>query len=140
MTAWRRNCRLVKENKAPSPHRLAGVLGMCRRAGRLTTGFDAVAALLTQSGPLLVMTAADISPKSRKELEFAIQKAGRPAAEAAEILPLPLTKETAGRALGVKKPVGILATQDPGFASAIRRACPGSNDTEEERGQRGPVE
>lgn len=130
----------MKENKVPSPHRLTGVLGMCRRAGRLTTGFDAVAALLSQKGPLLVMTAADISPKSRKELEFAIQKAGRPAAEAAEILPLPLTKETAGRALGVKKPVGILATQDPGFVSAIRRACPGSNDTEEEQDSRSPVE
>lgn len=126
----------MKENRAPSLHRLTGALGMCRRAGRLTTGFDAVAALPSQNGPLLVMTAADISPKSRKELVFALQKAGR---NAEEILPLPLAKEELGRALGFQKPVGVLATQDPGFASAIRRACPGPDDTDEEQGRQDPV-
>ena len=130
----------MKENKTPSLARLAGALGMCRRAGRLITGFDAVAALLTQSGPLLVMTATDLSDKSRKELAFALQKAGRPASDTAVLLWLPLTKEEAGRALGMNKPVGILATQDPGFASAIRRACPTVPDSKEEQGQRDPVE
>ena len=127
----------MKVNKAPSIPRLAGALGMCRRAGRLTAGFDAVTALLGQNGPLLVMAAKDISPKSRKELEFALQKAGR---LRDDFLNLPLTKEETGRALGTHKPVGILAIQDPGFASAIRRACPAAYDTEEEQDRIGPVE
>ena len=44
--------------------KLAGLLGMCRRAGRLTTGFDAVKALAAEGRAALILAAADLSEKS----------------------------------------------------------------------------
>ena len=37
--------------------KLAGLLGMCRRAGRLTTGFDAVTALAAEGRAALILAA-----------------------------------------------------------------------------------
>lgn len=51
--------------------RIAGLLGMARRAGRLTTGFDAVAALTAGGTAAVVLVAADLSEKTEKELRFA---------------------------------------------------------------------
>ena len=104
--------------------KLAGLLGMCRRAGRLTTGFDAVKALAAEGRAALILAAADLSEKSGKELRFAMERAAAPV----PILTVPLTKEELGRLLGLRKPVGILATADEGFARAIGRCCPAGAD------------
>ncbi len=112
------------EADRPSPRALAGLLGISRRAGRLTTGFDAVSALIKGGNATLVMLAADLSAKTVKELRFAAR--GQPAT----IVRLPLTKEEAGTACGLKKPVGVLATDDKGFAAAMEKHC--THDTEEE--------
>lgn len=116
----------MKEDK------LAGLLGLCRRAGRLTTGFDAVAALAAAGQAALILTAADLSEKSGKELRFALEKTAHPSV----VRSIGLTKEEVGRVLGLRKPVGILATADDGFARAIGRCLPAdvdeTHDLEEE--------
>ena len=103
--------------------KLAGLLGMCRRARRLTTGFDAVTALAAEGRAALILAASDVSEKSGKELRFALERAAP-----VPVLTVPLTKETIGRMLGLQKPVGILATADEGFARAIVRCCPAGAD------------
>ncbi|HJD23016.1 MAG TPA: 50S ribosomal protein L7ae, partial [Firmicutes bacterium] len=63
----------MKNERAPAASfdpagRIAGLLGMARRAGKLTAGFDAVAALIGRGKAAAVMTAADLSEKTNKEL------------------------------------------------------------------------
>lgn len=94
-------------------NRLQGILGICRRSGHLTVGFDAVRDLLTQQRAALVMTAADLSEKTEKELRFAMSKKEVP------LYSLPLNKAALSAALGLQKPVGVIATDDRGFAASI---------------------
>ncbi len=96
-------------NRNPS-----GLLGMCRRAGRLVTGFDAVVALCANDAPLL-MIAEDASPRTVKELRFR--------AKQHPLYRLPLTKEAIAQAVGSQKPIAVLATADSGFAQALRHLC-----------------
>ena len=50
--------------------KLTGLLGLSRRAGHMTCGFDAVADLLRGGRAVLVLLASDLSPKTEKELRF----------------------------------------------------------------------
>lgn len=90
--------------------KLIGLLGMCRRSGRLTIGFDAVAALCRDK-QVLLMLAADASPRTQRQLAF----------EAGEtpVYHLPLDREQTAHAVGSSKPVAVLATTDPGFIRAL---------------------
>lgn len=106
--------------------RLGGLLGMARRAGRLTTGFDAVTALVAEDKAILLLIADDLSEKTEKELRFAARD------KAMELLRLPLGKEDIGRALGLRKPVGVLALEDKGFAASVQKLC--RHDSKEEFG------
>ena len=92
-------------------NKLVGMLGMCRRAGRLVVGFDAVVAVCREP-QVLLMTAADASDRTVRQLRF---HAGETA-----VHPLPLTREEVARALGSHKPIAALATTDSGFIRALR--------------------
>lgn len=92
-------------------NKLIGMLGMCRRAGRLTVGFDAVVALCGKA-EVLLMLASDASPRTVRQLHF---RAGETA-----VYRLPLTREETAHAVGSPKPVAVLATDDRGFIRAIR--------------------
>ncbi len=90
--------------------KLMGLLGMCRRAGRLVVGFDAVVGLCGTEKALL-MIAADAAPRTVKELRFRLPTQA--------VYRLPLAKEDAARAIGSHKPVAVLATADEGFSKAM---------------------
>ncbi len=96
----------------------AGLLGICRRAGHLTVGFDAVRDLVIQGRAALVMFAFDVSPKTAKELRFALQEHPAP------LCTLTMDKVALSAALGLQKPIGIVATDDNGFATALRKYIP----------------
>ena len=102
--------------------KLGGLLGMCRRCGRLVTGFDAVVALCGTSA--LLMLANDASPRTAKELLF--RAARHP------VYRLPLSKDEIARAVGSQKPIACLATEDSGFAEAIRPLCSPFHELEED--------
>lgn len=97
------------------PSKVLSLLGMARAAGKLTVGFDAVVTLARDGKAALVLLANDLSEKSEKELRF-LTKACPPA-----IRRLDVGKEEIGGAIGVKKPIGILAVSDVGFADAITK-------------------
>ncbi len=90
--------------------KLQGLLGMCRRSGRLVTGFDAVVALC-QEEKALVLIAADAAERTKKELRFRVPTQ--------PIHRMPLTKDEAARVIGSQKPVAVLATADAGFSKAL---------------------
>lgn len=79
---------------------VAGLLGIARRAGRLSTGFDAVCAQIGEGKAELVLLACDLSEKTGKELRYAARDRKLSA------IRLPLDKETISRALGLKKAGG----------------------------------
>ena len=93
-------------------HKLLGLLGMCRRAGRLVTGFDAAIDLCKEPSVLL-MVAQDASPRTVKELRFHVKQQ--------PLYTAPLTKEELSTALGLQKAVAVMATADEGFAKAMRQ-------------------
>lgn len=95
---------------------ITGLLGLCRRAGKLAIGFDAAAAAIKKRTASAVLTAQDVSPKTAKELRFLAAGTEIP------VIPLPLSKEQIGAALGLLKPVGALAVTDPGFAGTFLKA------------------
>ncbi|NLN82024.1 MAG: 50S ribosomal protein L7 [Clostridiales bacterium] len=97
--------------------RLFGLLGIARRGGKLAVGFDAVAALMAEGKGSALLIADDLSEKTEKELRF---KAGE---RESEIVRLPLGKDEIGSALGLGKPVGILAIDDKGFAKTVLMLC-----------------
>ena len=101
--------------------RLSGLLGMARRAGRLVAGFDAVKELIISKKAKCVLLACDLSPKTEKELHFAAQ-------DAVPFLTIGLSKEEIGHAIGFEKSVGVIATEDKGFAKAFLNAAPSNEE------------
>ena len=102
----------------------AGLLGMARRAGKVTAGFDAVVRLLKEGKAYLTLTAADLSDKTEKELRFAAGEKG-----GSRILRLGESKENLGHLLG---PVGVLAVSDKGFAASLRGALAAETPEEQQ--------
>ena len=106
----------MKSDKLPT-ERLSGLLGMARRAGRLTIGFHAVAARITDGKTDLVLFAADLSEKTGKELQYAAKE------KTVKMFRIPLGKQELAHILGCEKPVGVLAIEDKGFAASIEKLC-----------------
>lgn len=99
-------------------NRLLGLLGIARRGGKITSGFDAVKELINDKKDVLVLLAMDLSAKTEKELRYA-------AGENKEIFKIPFTKDEVGKAIGSAKPVGVLAIEEKGLAETARRLCMG---------------
>lgn len=102
-------------------NKLAGLLGMARRAGRLSIGFDASVAAAESGKTALILLVTDVSPKTAKECAFAAETYG------VRVMNLPLDKAALADAIGMHKPVAVIAVCDSGFAKAIRPHC---TDTE----------
>ena len=109
----------------------AGLLGLCRRAGKISVGFDAVCADVRHGRAALVLRAADLSAKTEKELLFTVRRCivNRP-----PLCRLDVGKAELARLIGVPKPVGVCCVTDKGFAAALQRAGlqPEACDTEED--------
>lgn len=95
--------------------KLVGLIGICRRAGHLSLGFDAVAALIADGRAKQILLACDLSEKTAKELRFLAEKRSAPLAV------IPTDKEKLGALLGMQKPIGVIATDDGGFAAAMQK-------------------
>ena len=91
--------------------RLMGSLGLCRRAGRLVWGADAVGRAIAAGQAHLVVLAADLSEKSGRKAAEAAQAAGVP------VRRLPATMEQLEQLLG--RCTGILAVTGPDLAKLV---------------------
>ena len=86
---------------------LLGLLGICRKAGKLKLGFDPVAISLGKGAELLLFT-QDISPKTKARM---LKKAE---AYQVRILSLEETSDIVEKAIG--KRVAVMAITDRGLA------------------------
>lgn len=100
--------------------KISGILGLCRKAGRLVLGFDITAEAIAKKTACLVLLAKDASPRTTREITKTAQEAGLP------VRTLPLTMDEISYA--VAKRAGVLAVCDSGFANKINRLlCEGAN-------------
>lgn len=96
-------------------NKLCGLLGIARRSGHILIGFDAVRAALLADKTQLIVLASDCSPKTEKELRFAAENKTCPLVKVEE------DKDALSAALGLQKPVAVIATDDRGFATAMMK-------------------
>ena len=90
-----------------------GTIGLCRRAGKLITGFDAVTAEVRAPGTKAagVLLASDLSEKTKKEIRFECGKKGVPVNE------IPETLDDLKQVTG--KRTGVLAVLDDGLYGSV---------------------
>lgn len=112
-------------------NKVCGLLGMSRRAGCLSAGFDAVCADIAAKKAVLVLLAQDASAKTCKELRFSVQKIG---CRNLPVCRLSVNKEELAHALGFTNPVGVCCITNDGFAAALQKAgvSPESYEIEED--------
>ena len=94
---------------------LLSLLGLARRAGKLSLGNDAAVESLRKGQARLVLLASDLSPRSRRGIAAAAQQAEAPCRETGASM------EEIARAIG--KHTGILAVNDEGFSKKIEQLC-----------------
>lgn len=92
--------------------RLASMLGLCRRAGQLGCGVDAVTDALKTGRVPLVLLASDPSERTRKQIT------DKCAAAHARLIPIAMTKEELGAACGLDE-LSVCSVSDPNFVTAI---------------------
>lgn len=95
--------------------KLTGILSICRKAGKLETGFAPMKELLPTGKVRGVLTTTDISPKTYKEVQFFCQKYQVP------VCPVPLDMEMLSGAVGRK--AAVAAVLDAGFFDRIHQLC-----------------
>ena len=94
--------------------RLAGVLTVCRKAGKLLLGFDAVKDAARQGQVISILLAADVSPKTEKEIRF---YAGE-----IPVRKLPLQMEVLKQYF--RKRTAVYGVCDAGFAGKLTELLP----------------
>ena len=92
-------------------NKLLSLLGLMRRAGKLSLGFDAAAESVEAGNSCLILTTADISPKTLKELNYKINNK-------TDVIAVNCSQEDMQRAIG--KAVKIISINDKGFAQKAR--------------------
>ncbi|MBR5121106.1 MAG: ribosomal L7Ae/L30e/S12e/Gadd45 family protein [Oscillospiraceae bacterium] len=92
--------------------KVLGLLGFASKSGNLSFGMDSTKESLAKAKTKLILVAADISPKSLKEITFFADKHGK------EVISVEYSSDTLASATGRKG--GILSVNDEGFAKAIR--------------------
>ena len=102
--------------------RLLSLLGIARRAGKLTMGFDPVAEDTAKHKAKLVLTASDFSERTLKGVREVSAQHNVPC------VPLGQTTDEIHKAIG--KRTGVLATADHGFAQSIKELCRFNNEEE----------
>ena len=95
-------------------NKLQSAISLARRSGHLVTGFDRVKELVETKGTKLVLTARDLSEKSRARVERFCE--GR-----ADVIHTGLTMEDIYPAAG--KTTGILAADDVNMSDLLRKAA-----------------
>lgn len=86
---------------------------LCRRASRLTIGFDAVVDELKKPDFGGVVLAADVSAKTEKEIRFFAEQNGK------EVLKADFTMEDAHGAVG--KRAGVFLVNDEGLFGSMKK-------------------
>ena len=95
--------------------KLLSLLGIARRAGRLSLGFDAAADSMRSGQCRLLLIAVDLSERSKRSISRTAQQTQT------RTIVLNMPMDTLGAAIG--KLTGIVAVNDKGFAEKMITLC-----------------
>ena len=95
--------------------RLLSLLGLARRATRLSLGRDPAEEALRKGQARLVLLAEDLSQHTAGGVRFAAEEAG------VDVLTAACTMDEISMALG--KRTGVVAVNDAGFAKTLHELC-----------------
>ena len=98
----------------------ASLLGMARRAGKLEAGFERCASAVKSGKAKLIIVCADISDKTKKEMNFLGTKHNVPLAQTT------FTLSQLSAAIGFK--AGICVVCEQGFANRLTELLTGKDD------------
>lgn len=104
-------------NSQTNSEKILNLLTMCRRAGRMTLGFDPTFEALEDKKLHVICFSSDLSPKTRKEADFLLKNR-----RDITILELPFSMEELHISLGKRS--GILGICDEGFKKALIKLFP----------------
>lgn len=96
-------------------NQLLSLLGIARRAARLSLGNDAAVESLRKGKAKLILIASDLSPRSARGIRFAAEE------EEVALATADATIDEISMALG--KRTGIIAVNDAGFAKKMHALC-----------------
>ncbi|MEG0571095.1 MAG: ribosomal L7Ae/L30e/S12e/Gadd45 family protein [Oscillospiraceae bacterium] len=92
--------------------KIAQMICMAKRAGKLILGFDVVKQALQKDEAELILIASDVSPKTEKEIMFFLEKFD------GDFLKVDITLDEFWFLIG--KRVGVIAVTDQGFSDKIK--------------------
>ena len=98
--------------------KVISLLTMCRRAGKLLLGFDAVKDAGVRGQLSVILLAADVSPRTEKEIRFSCGK-------------IPIRKTAASMdayAMYFRKRTAVLGVTDAGFAGKLLTMLPAEDE------------
>jgi len=98
------------------------LLGLARRAGRTTLGFDAVCSSAVKNESRLILTASDVSEGTMRKLRNHLSECE------INIREIPYSQEQINAAIG--KPVRIISINDSGFARKLIELLDNGNGEE----------
>ena len=101
-------------------NKILTLLGFATKAGKLSFGFEAAVTAIKAKKSKLVITACDISSKSKKEIEF-FAKGGNIRHVTLEGIDIKAVSDAVGRKCG------IISVNDSGFADACAAYDEGGN-------------
>ena len=107
MQGWKRVLKKLSND------RLLSFLGLCRRAGKMTIGNDAVTQNINNGKTYLIILAQDVSDRTEETLRKKLEKSG----SRLEIRKLPYSRYDMNAALG--KFAGVMSVDNRGFAKKI---------------------
>ena len=105
------------------PGNMIFALSLCRKAGALVTGFEAVKDSVFQGRAQLVLCAGDLSDGSRRRIGFVCETQDIPCYGIAET--------QAALAPICKRPTGVFAVTDPELAKLCQKNLPAQDAAEE---------
>lgn len=92
--------------------RVLSILGLARKAGKLTLGYDAVTASMQSRSSSLVLVTNDLSARTLKNIEYTAK------GQSVKVMHMGHSMDDTYRALG--KTVGIISVNSEGFALKIQ--------------------
>ena len=96
--------------------RLLGMIGLCRRAGKLVMGAELVAlAMAASKKPSLIVVSCDASANTKKRMTTKAAYYGIP------LLPIEVSSEALGAAIGKSGSIAAVAVKDDNFANELIR-------------------
>lgn len=96
--------------------KLFGMLGLARRAGKLSFGTDAVIRDIGSGKAALVILAGDASQRTAQKVREVCEQTGT------ETIVVPLGKAELGQAMG-RGDTAVAAVTDKSFAAGIKEKC-----------------